>query len=130
MLKPIHIRTNYMQSQTPFYAGYLLPDNRNAIYISQGIVNMVPVVPFAYDGLYAQDDEITLIAYVPYVRDDPDDALIAALYSRLRNMSAFELLTKCYNKEADAYLVIDDRDDHEDYEDPPYDEYGRTGARL
>lgn len=126
-MKPISIRINHMQAQTPFYAGFLLPDNRHAIYITEGHVSIVPVVPFTYAGLYAQDGPNTVIAYVPYIRDMPDEALCSAIVTRLRRMSAFELLTEHYAEDDNLYLVINERSD-EGYEEPEYDEYGRQSG--
>ncbi|MDO3682215.1 hypothetical protein [Paenibacillus ehimensis] len=63
MLTPITIRMNHMRSQEPFYAGFLLPDGRNAAFEHGGIAMIVPVVPFTH-GLHAQDGEATVIAHV------------------------------------------------------------------
>jgi hypothetical protein len=127
LLTPISIRINHMQAQTPFYAGFLLPDDHYAIYITEGLVSLVPVVPSMYADLYAQDGPNTVIAYVPYVRDMPDEALCSAIITRLKRMSAFELLTEHFDEEESLYLVINDRSD-EGYEEPEYDEYGRQSS--
>ncbi|SHE13804.1 Uncharacterised protein [Chlamydia abortus] len=56
-MKTIHIRTNYQRAQEPFPEGRLLFDERHAIYVADGGVFMVPVVPLDYDGLYGQDGD-------------------------------------------------------------------------
>lgn len=122
-MKPISIRTNHQRSQEPFYAGFLLPDGRHAMYIGDANVSLVPVVPFTH-GLYAQDGHNTVVAYVPYFRQQSDEELITDLYGRLSDITAYQLLTGYYNEEADGYLVIDDRSGEEP-DDPPWDEYGR-----
>lgn len=128
MLKPIDIRRNHMRSQEPFRKGFLLPDRRHAMYCQDGVVSLLPVVPFTH-GLWAQDGESHIVAYVAFKRDEPDDTLITALYARLNRITAFELLTKYHDEEADAYLILREPQDDEDFEEIPWDEFGRNIPR-
>ncbi|WP_127488923.1 hypothetical protein [Paenibacillus ehimensis] len=124
MLTPITIRMNHMRSQEPFYAGFLLPDGRNAAFEHGGIAMIVPVVPFT-NGLHAQDGQATVIAHVRTNREASAETLITELYERLSRMSAFELLTEYFDEDADAYLLLNEEDDDAPA-DPPYDEFGRN----
>lgn len=123
MMTPVSVRINGMKAQTPFYRGFLLPDGRHALYIEVGSAYLLPVVPFAYDGLYAQDGPSVLIADLNEDQQENAEGTALFLYARLTSMSAYELLTTHYDDDRETYLLVS-----EEYPDdlvPDYDEYGR-----
>jgi hypothetical protein len=124
MLTPITIRTDYMRSQQPFCAGFLLPDGRHAIYTQGGVSALLPVIPFTH-GLYAQDGDHIIIAHVSAPDNDMSGEIAADLYARLTAITGFDLLTTIYNP-ADEHSFLFIRDDaDEDDDEENYDEYGR-----
>ncbi|MFC4103621.1 hypothetical protein [Paenibacillus xanthanilyticus] len=125
MVTPISIRINGMLAQKPFYRGLLLPNSRHAIYIHEGSAFLLPVVPFTYEGLYAQDGNSVHIAYLSAEKEAAREATTLDLYTRLTQLTAFELLTGYYDDDAEAYLLI-----NEPYPDELVVEYDDFGAPL
>ncbi|MNI84241.1 hypothetical protein D3C73_1411290 [compost metagenome] len=90
-----------MPAAQPFYAGMLLPDGTNAIYVADEVAFLLAVIPDAYEGLYAQRGEAVPVA----VDVDGGEVSIAAIYRRLTEISAYELLTRHFDDGIDAYIV-------------------------
>ncbi|WP_028560908.1 hypothetical protein [Paenibacillus pinihumi] len=127
MLTPISIRTNYMKAQTPFFIGFLLPDSKHAIYISEGSAYLLPVIKFAYEGLYAQDGKAELFANVPLRTLPSDEDYVSFLYGLLTERSAFDLLTGPFDRnDTSIRLLHNDESDHSGFIDRETDVYGRS----
>ncbi|MGO4375637.1 hypothetical protein AB4Z21_33790 [Paenibacillus sp. MCAF20] len=79
------------------YDGYLLPDAAHALYVADSCAFLIAVIPSGEH--YVQ----TLEAFVVSIDAEPDIESVARVYRRLMMLSAYELLTRFYNSEFDAY---------------------------
>lgn len=93
-LTPIKIRVT-----GTYYDGYLLPDAPHALYVSDGFAFLIAVDRAG--AHYVQTRE----AFVVSIDIVPDSESVAKLYRRLNEMSAYELLTRHYNEEFDAFTL-------------------------
>lgn len=78
----------------------LLPDGKNALYVSNGEALIVAVEPLA-EGLYAHTGPSTMVARI----DSDDERILTNLYRKLNRISAYELLTRHYDESECAYIV-------------------------
>ncbi|WP_169083248.1 hypothetical protein [Paenibacillus sp. PL91] len=81
------------------YDGFLLPDAAHALYVADGFALLIAVVPDV--GKYLQVRE----AFVVSIKAEATFVFIADLYRRLTEVSAYELLTRHYDEEFDAFDI-------------------------
>lgn len=82
-----------------YYDGFLLPDAEHALYVAFDSALLIAVAPD--DGHYVQVRE----AFVVSIDIEADAESVANLYRRLTKVSAYELLTRHYNAEFDAFTI-------------------------